>query len=160
MIYYAIKFGGQSLNQTCLTHYVMFIVIQAFILLVLDARLSSITDLLVSLLHVPTSLVPSLNHTPLVTPASPLGLVSSEAPLKIILPLDSSDNDGVCIKYCLFSQEFSKVCHLSLASTRLLLIVQKKYQPLGVTVHSHCVESFEGLLQRCRRGRGYNITDA
>ena len=29
----------------------------------------------------------------------------------------------------------------------------KNYQPIGVTVHSHCVESFEGLLQRCRRGR-------
>ena len=29
----------------------------------------------------------------------------------------------------------------------------KYYQPIGVTVHSHCVESFEGLLQRCRRGR-------
>ena len=23
----------------------------------------------------------------------------------------------------------------------------KNYQPIGVTVHSHCVESFEGLLQ-------------
>ena len=30
----------------------------------------------------------------------------------------------------------------------------KNYQPIGVTVHSHCVESFEGLLQRSRRGRG------
>ena len=30
----------------------------------------------------------------------------------------------------------------------------KNYQPIRVTVHSHCVESFEGLLQRCRRGRG------
>ena len=30
----------------------------------------------------------------------------------------------------------------------------KNCQPIGVTVHSHCVESFEGLLQRCRRGRG------
>ena len=30
----------------------------------------------------------------------------------------------------------------------------KNYQPIGVTVHSHCVESFGGLLQRCRRGRG------
>ena len=30
----------------------------------------------------------------------------------------------------------------------------KSYQPIGVTVHSHCVESFEGLLQRCRLGRG------
>jgi len=30
----------------------------------------------------------------------------------------------------------------------------KTNQPIGVTVHSHCVESFEGLLQRCRRGKG------
>ena len=30
----------------------------------------------------------------------------------------------------------------------------KNYQPIGVTVHSLCVESIEGLLQRCRRGRG------
>ena len=35
----------------------------------------------------------------------------------------------VFIKYCVFS---------------------KNYQPLEVTVHSHCVEGFEGLLQRCR----------
>ena len=27
----------------------------------------------------------------------------------------------------------------------------KRYQPIGLTVHSHCVE---GLLQRCKRGRG------
>ena len=27
-------------------------------------------------------------------------------------------------------------------------------QPIGATVHSLCVESIEGLLQRCRRGRG------
>ena len=52
-----------------------------------------------------------------------------------------------------FSQEFSKVCHLSLASTRLLLVVQKNYQLIRITVHLHSVESFEGLLQRCRRGR-------
>ena len=31
----------------------------------------------------------------------------------------------VCIKYCVLLQEFSQVCHLSLASTRLLLVVQK-----------------------------------
>ena len=30
----------------------------------------------------------------------------------------------------------------------------KNSQPIGVTVHSHCVESFGGLSQRCRRGRG------
>ena len=29
------------------------------------------------------------------------------------------------IKYCVFVLEFSQVCHLSLASTRLLLVVQK-----------------------------------
>ena len=31
---------------------------------------------------------------------------------------------------------------------------RKNYQQIGVTVHLHCVESFEGLLQRCRRGSG------
>ena len=31
----------------------------------------------------------------------------------------------VFIKYCVFFQEFLKACHLSLASTRLLLVVQK-----------------------------------
>ena len=30
----------------------------------------------------------------------------------------------------------------------------KNYQPIELTIHSHCVEIFEGLLQRCRRGRG------
>ena len=30
----------------------------------------------------------------------------------------------------------------------------KSYQPIGVTVHTHCIESFEGLLQRCWWGRG------
>ena len=29
------------------------------------------------------------------------------------------------MKYCVFFQEFSKVCHLSLARTRLLLVVQQ-----------------------------------
>ena len=32
----------------------------------------------------------------------------------------------------------------------------KYYQPIGVTVHLHCVEIFEGLSQRCRRGRDYS----
>ena len=30
----------------------------------------------------------------------------------------------------------------------------KNYQPIGMTVHQRCVESFDGLLQRFRRGRG------
>ena len=34
----------------------------------------------------------------------------------------------------------------------------KNYQPIiGVTVHLHCVESFDGLLQRCRRGGGVAV---
>ena len=37
---------------------------------------------------------------------------------------------------------------------RWIELVGKKYQIIGVTVHSHCVESYEGLLQRYRRGRG------
>ena len=47
----------------------------------------------------------------------------------------------VFMEYCVYFQEFSKVCHLSLASTRLLLVVQKINQPIGVTLLSHCVES-------------------
>ena len=30
----------------------------------------------------------------------------------------------------------------------------KNSQPIRVTVHSHCIESFEGLIQRCKRRRG------
>ena len=58
----------------------------------------------------------------------------------------------VLIRNCVFFLEFSKVCHLSLASTRLLLVVQKNYQPIGVTVHSHCIESFEGLYSDVGEG--------
>ena len=51
-----------------------------------------------------------------------------------------------CLLNIVLFLEFSKACHLSLASTRLLLIVQKKYyQPIGVTVQSHCGESFRSL---------------
>ena len=50
---------------------------------------------------------------------------------------------GCSLNVVFFFQEFWKVCHLSLASTRLLLFT-KHYQPIGVTVHSHYVESFEG----------------
>ena len=53
----------------------------------------------------------------------------------------------VFIEYCFF-REFSKVCHPSLASTRLLFVVQKRGRPIGSTVQSHCLDNFEGLLQR------------
>ena len=38
---------------------------------------------------------------------------------------DTEIKYGVFIKYCVCFQDFSKVCHLSLARTRLLLVVQK-----------------------------------
>ena len=47
----------------------------------------------------------------------------------------------VYIKYCVFSKNSRKFATFSLPA-------------LGVTVHSHCVESFGGLLQRCMRGSG------
>ena len=59
----------------------------------------------------------------------------------------------VFIKYCVFFQEFLKVCHLSLASTRLLLVVQK------ITANrSDCTLALRWELwrssQQCRGGRG------
>ena len=53
----------------------------------------------------------------------------------------------VLIKYCDFFQEFLVSEHSA------AICCTKNYQPIGVTVHSHCVASFEGLFQRCRRGR-------
>ena len=55
----------------------------------------------------------------------------------------------VFMKYCVFSQKFA-----TSPSPALGCYLQKNCQPIGVNVHSQCVESFEGLLQRCRRGRG------
>ena len=57
-------------------------------------------------------------------------------------------------KYCVFFQEFSKICHLSLASTRLLLVVQKR--PAN---RSDCTLALRWELRRsltaiCRRERG------
>ena len=78
----------------------------------------------------------------------------------------------VFIKYCVFSKNSqnyqSTGCSLDIVFFPRILEslpslhrqhstaigCTKKYKPIGVTVHSHCVESFEGLLQRCRRGRG------
>ena len=50
----------------------------------------------------------------------------------------SKDTYRVFIKYCFFFQ-------------RIL-----ESLPIGVTIHSYCFESFEGLLQRCRQGRGWS----
>ena len=51
------------------------------------------------------------------------------------------DNYKEFIKYCVFLPPLP--CKHSAA-----ICCKKNYQPIGVTVHSHCVENFEGLLQR------------
>ena len=60
----------------------------------------------------------------------------------------------VLIKYCVFFriilESLPPLPHQHSAASGCT----KNYQLIGVTIHSHCVESFEGLLQRCRRGRG------
>ena len=55
----------------------------------------------------------------------------------------------VLIEYCVFFKEKFA------ASPSPALGCYWLYKKLGVlTVNSHCVENFEGLLQWCRRGRG------
>ena len=56
-------------------------------------------------------------------------------------------------RYCVFFKNSRKFATLPRQHSAAIGCT-KNYQPIGVTVHSHCVESFEGLLQRCRRGRG------
>ena len=51
--------------------------------------------------------------------------------------------------YCVFFKNFRKI-----ATSPSPIGCTKNYQSIGVTVNSHCVESFEGRLQRCRWGRG------
>ena len=52
-------------------------------------------------------------------------------------------NYRVFIKYCFFFRGFSKVCFVSLASTRLLLVVQKIPANRSDCTLA-CVQSFEG----------------
>ena len=55
-------------------------------------------------------------------------------------------------KYCVFQRILKSLPPLPRHSA--VIGCTKNYQPIGVTVHSYCIESFEGLLQRCRQGRG------
>ena len=56
----------------------------------------------------------------------------------------------VFIKYCVF---FPRILEILPPLPRQLLLSSaaigctKNYQPIGVTVYTHCVEGFEGLLQ-------------
>ena len=59
----------------------------------------------------------------------------------------------VFIKYCVFPRILESLPPLPRRHSAAIGCT-KNYQPIGVTVRSHCVESCEGLLQRWRRGRG------
>ena len=61
---------------------------------------------------------------------------------------------NVFIKYCFFSPRILERLPPLPRQHSAAIGCTQNYQPIGVTVHSHCVESFEGLLQPCRRGRG------
>ena len=58
----------------------------------------------------------------------------------------------VFIKYCVFSKNSRKFA--TTPSPALSCHWLYKKLPANGTVHWHCVKSFEGLLQRCRRWRG------
>ena len=60
----------------------------------------------------------------------------------------------VFIKYCVFPPRNLESLPPLPRQHSAAIGCRKNYQPIGVTVHSHCVESFEGLLQRCKRGKG------
>ena len=55
---------------------------------------------------------------------------------------------------CLLDIAFFPRILQSLPPLPIYIGCTKNYQPIGLTVHSHCIESFEGLLQQCRRRRG------
>ena len=68
---------------------------------------------------------------------------------KILRHIDE-ELQGVHYILWFFFQEYSKVCHLPPRQQHSAAIgYTKNYQPIGVTVHSHCVEGFE-----VGRGRG------
>ena len=67
-----------------------------------------------------------------------------------ILPKFNFNVQCVQEKLCFF-QEFSLICHLTLCkhwSAVGCTEIGQIGQPIGVTIHSHCVESYENLLQR------------
>ena len=60
---------------------------------------------------------------------------------------------GVHLILCFFFKNSRKFATTP-STARGCYWLYKNYQPIGVTVHSHCVESFDGLLQQYKRGRG------
>ena len=60
----------------------------------------------------------------------------------------------VFIKYCVFFPRILESLPPLPRQHSAAIGCTKNYQPIGVTVNLHCVESFDGFLQRCSRGRG------
>ena len=61
-----------------------------------------------------------------IPPSHPLGLGKCLVVNFLLVEVcNTSWRYRVFLKYCVFSQEFSIVCHISLANIRLLLVVQK-----------------------------------
>ena len=54
----------------------------------------------------------------------------------------------VFIKYCVFFSRILESLPTLPRQHSTSIGCKKNYQPIGLTVHSHCVQSFENLLQR------------
>ena len=68
------------------------------------------------------------------------------------LPIFSEHHvQGVHWILCFFPRIFESVQPLPRQHSPAICCT-KNDQPIGENVHSHCAESFEGLLQRCKRG--------
>ena len=63
----------------------------------------------------------------------------------------------VFIKYCVFFPRILESLPPLPRQHSAAIGCTKIYQPIGMTVHLHSVESFEGLLQRCRREGGVAV---
>ena len=63
----------------------------------------------------------------------------------------------VFIKYCVFFPRILESLPPLPRQHSAAIGCTKNYQPIGMTVDLHSVESFEGLLQRCRREGGVAV---
>ena len=71
------------------------------------------------------------------------------------LPIDTTSSTGYSLDIVFFPRILESLPPLPRQHSAAICCT-KNYQPIGVTGHSHYIENFEGLLQRCRRGMGYS----
>ena len=64
----------------------------------------------------------------------------------IVIYMYGTRPDRVFIKYCVFFARILENLPPLPRQQSAAIGCTKNYQPIGVTVHSHCVENFEGLL--------------